>query len=337
MADFDLSTVTAALAQNLRDIVVRTFNSTSPTLRLFPIVQGEGKNCAWDVEGTGAIGENFTDGADVANYGIDTPKMATLSWGLYRSSFKITNLAASAAKSSRSPSGLMRPLARNMVNGARKLAKSINDVAYSGAGTGTTVAGLAIAVKDDNTYAAIDRSSETYFRAKVIDPGALTDITVALIRSDLGQIQDACGEKPDLALCSTAVWNKVAALFTDRERFARDVATFAGGRQVTMDATIDAIVVDGCMFVKDPSCTANVIYYLNTAYVRWETLPHDTEVLPAGAVLMSLEDTQGALGLQVAVYPLSRTGAAGKFTMEAQFQLVLEKPNACGKRLNVNA
>lgn len=335
MGDFDLASVTGALAQNLKDVVTRTFNSTAPTLRMFRMEQGEGKNCAWDVEGTGAIGENFADGADVANTGSDAVQMAKLDWGLYRSNFKITNLAAAAARSSRSPAGLVRPLARSLQNSARKLSSTINGVAYSGAGAGTTIFGLAGGVKDDNTYAGIDRTqaANAGFRAKVIDPGALTDPTIALVRGDLGAIYDICGEKIDVALCNTAIWNKLAAQFTEVRRFTQDV--FLGGRQVTLDASVDAIVIDGCVFVKDKDATANAIYYLNSAYVSWEFLPPAVEILPEGATMMQLEDSQGGLGLQVAVYPIARLGAAGKFTMEAQLQLKVEKPNACGKRLNV--
>jgi hypothetical protein len=335
MADFDLATITGALSQNMKDVVTRTVNTTSPTLRMFRMEQGEGKNCAWDVEGGGAIGENFTDGADVTNTGSDVPQIAKLDWGLYRSNFKITNLAAAAARSSRSPQGLVRPLARNMQNSARKLASTINGVAYSGAGTGTTIFGLAAGIRDDNTYAGIDRTqaANAGFRGKVIDPGALTDPTIALVRQDLGQIYDICGEKVDVALCNTAIWNKLAAQFTEVRRYNQDV--FLGGRQVTLDASVDAIVIDGCMFVKDKDATANAILYLNSAYVSWEYLPPAIEILPDGAAMMQLEDTQGSLGMQVAVYPIARTGAAGKFTMEVQLQLKIEKPNACGKRVNV--
>jgi hypothetical protein len=91
---------------------------------------------------------------------------------LYRSNFQITNQAAAAAASSFQPQDLINPFARQMDNSARKLASTLNGVVYSGAGTGTTIAGLALAIKDDNTYAGIDRSSSTHaqFRAKVIDP-----------------------------------------------------------------------------------------------------------------------------------------------------------------------
>ncbi len=334
MADFDLATATGALAQNLKPLVVRTFNSTAVLLRLLPYQQGAGKNVAWDAEAPGANGENFADGADVSAYGIDTPNMATLAWGLYRSNFKISNLGAAAAMTSGSPAGLLRPLARNMTNAARKLASVLSGVGYSGAGTGTTIAGLDVALDDDNTYGGINRASAAFWRTNVFDPGSPTAPTIALLRADIGAIYDASGEKPDLALVNTAGWNKVAGLFADRERYVKDTANLSG-RQVTMDASIDAIMVDGCLFVKDKDATAGEVLYLNTAYCHWEWLPPAMEILPPEAKVLQLEDSQGGLGAQAVVYPLARTGAAGKFTLEIQIQLVVEKPNACGVRRNL--
>lgn len=334
MADYDLSTITSSLAQNLRNVVSRTVNTTSPLLRTLRIEAGEGKNVAWAVELDGAVAENFSDGADVSNYGSDVPAFANLQWGLYRSNFRVTNLAASAAQSSRTPAGLMNLMARSLVNSARKLATTINAAGYAGAGTGTLIAGLNVGINDSNTYGGIVRGSTPKFRAKKFDPGSLTEPTIALIRSDIGAIYDECGEKVDLGFAPTSVWNKLAALFQEQRRYNQDI--FLGSRRVTLDNSVDAIVIDGVLFLKDKDATANGIYYINSNYVYWEYLPPaQFSALPEQSTTMQLEDTQGSLGLQVAVYPLARTGAARKVTCEAQLQLVVEKPNSCGVRLNV--
>lgn len=337
MADYDLATITASLAQKLRDNVSRTFNSTSPLLRMLRVERGEGKNCAWAVELDGAIGENHADGADVASYGSDVPAFASLAWGLYRSNFKVTDLAASAASTTGNPAGLVNLAARGIVNSARKIASTLNGAGYAGAGTGTLIAGLNTALDDANTYGGINRSTgaNALFRAKVVDPGVSTAITLALIRSDLGAIFDACGEKPNLALCDTTRWNNVAALFTELRRYQQDVFV-DGAREIKMDASVDAIVIDGCMFVKDKDATAGRIYYLNTNYVYWQSLPPAADgPLAENMSVMQLADSAGDLGAQMAVRPLARTGAAAKVTASVQMQLVVEKPNACGVRKNV--
>lgn len=336
MSDYDLATVLTSLSQNFRPTVVRTFNAASVLLRTLPIERGAGKNVAWDIEGTGAIGENFSDGADVSNYGIDTPNPATLSWGLYRSNFKLTNLARSASASSLSPQGLLRPMARELVNSARKLASTLNVNFYSGAGTGTTIAGLAAAIDDANTYAGIDRSTNAYARAKVIDPGVATSPTLALLRSDLYAIKDICGEMPDLGFLSSSAFLTIASQFDNVRRYEQDVLINTARGQVTLDASVGKIMIEGCTFIADKDATAGSVYYLNSNYVHAEYLPPAEESeLPEEMVQMGLEDGYGPMPLGMNVYPLARTGAARKITAEVQVQLVVTRPNSCGVRRNV--
>lgn len=332
MADFDLSTVTAALAQNLQDEIVKTANRQSVLLSLVPGKNGEGKNVAWDYENDGANAENHTDGQDVSAYAIDDPGIASLSWGLYRSNFKVTDLAASAAASSRSPLGLVDAIGESMMNSIRKLSSGLNVVAYSGAGTGTTIFGLAAAIKDDNTYGGVDRASVASMRAKVIDPGSSTEITLALIRSDLSAIYDLCGETPNVALCSSAVWNKVAALFTEIRRITQ---TSDGAGRVVLDGSANEIMVDGCRFIRDKDCTSNVIYYLNTNYLFWANLPMASTDDKELVAQVPLQTGMGSSIVTGNIFRLARTGAARKFTIETQSQLVVKKPKAMGKRLNV--
>jgi hypothetical protein len=337
MADFDLATVTSALAQNYRNVVQRTFNSTAMTLRVFRTEQGAGKNVAVDIEGTGAVAENFADGADVASYGIDTPAPMTLPWGLYRGNFKVTNLARSAARTSMTPEGL-KPLGRQFVNTARKVASTLNAAAYAGAGTGTLIAGLDLALDDANTYGGINRTTNAAFRALKRDPGSLTDPTIAQIRKDLYDIRDACGEMPDIALCSSGTFLKIAALFDPLRRFEQSITIDTRGNgSVVLDASVGKVVFEGCVFIVDKDATANKIYYLNSQYVYWQYLPAEEDPeLPSDMAMMQLEDSVSPLPLGMAVYPLARTGAARKVTCEVQAQLVVQHPLACGVRLNVN-
>lgn len=333
MADFDLSTITGALSQAFRDRVVRTFNATSTLLKVLPIERGAGKNCAWDVEGTGAIGENFSDGADVSNYGTDVPHAATLSWGLYRSNFKITNLARSAARSSQSPRDLMMPMGRSLVNSSRKLASSINDELFNGLGTGTLIAGLDVALDDSNTYAGLSRSTEAYVRAKVFEPGVTTAPTFQLLRKDLFDIKDICGEMPDLAFVDSAGFLKIAALFDSSRRWDLDLTINTARGSVVLDASVGKVQIEGCTYIQDKDATSASLYYLNSNYVHVEYLPSaDEEQLPEDMIRMGMEDGYGPLPLGMNVYPLARTGAARKVTAEVQVQLVVAKPTACGIR-----
>lgn len=325
----------SALAQVFRPTTVRTFNGRSNLLRFLEKRKGSGKNVAWTWEGTGALGENYTDGQDVSNYGSDSRNAATLAWGMYRSNFEITDFAASISSSSQSPDDLIPLAAREFENANRKLASTLNVDGYAGAGTGTLIDGLADAVKDDNTYAGVDRTqaANAGFRSLVVD-GLSQAPTIADLRSDISSIYDIGGEIPNIAFCPTAVWNKIASLFQEFRRYNQDV--MVAGKPVTLDGSVSALEIDGCIFVKDKDATANTIYYLNTDHVHWEYLPFaGMEALMARMKEMGMSDGYGAIPLGMLVKALAESGAAQKMTCQVQLQLVLEKPNACGKRINV--
>lgn len=303
-------------------------------LKLLRIVRGDGQNVAWVAEGDGQIAENYSEGAAAANFGSDEQDPATLQWGLYRALFHVTKLAQDTAASSRTPVGNRALLGRNIANAAAKLADLVEDDLFNGAGTGTLIAGLDVAIGDDsNTYANIVRGSNAYWQPYVVDPGAATAITMAAIRTDLGAIGDACGETPDIGVCSTAVFNQVANLFDANRRWT--VANTARG-SVKLDAGFEGIEVDGCMFVKAHKATANQIYYLNTDHVEVQTLPDANvpfEILDA----VQADDGFGSVPLDMSFEPLAKVGPASRGEVLTNVQLKVERPNTCGVRKNVAA
>jgi hypothetical protein len=221
-----------------------------------------------------------------------------------------------------------------MVNSASALAALFEDELFNGAGTGTLIAGLDVAIGDNsNTYATIVRGSSAYWQPTVIDPGTPTDPTIALIRSDLGTIYDTCGEQPDIAVCPTAVFNAVANAFDSNRRWTQ--VNTARGR-ITLDAGFEGIEVDNCMFVKSKDATANQIYYLNTNYVHVETLP-DARVPDEILNAVAPDDGFSSVPLDMVFEPLGKNGPSSRGESLVTCQLVVEKPNSCGVRLNVNA
>jgi hypothetical protein len=322
------------LAQEYRGDIVRQINRRVVLLKLLPIRRGSGLNVAWAAESSGQIAENYSEGADAANFGSDAQASAILSWGLYRAPIHVTKLAMDAARSTSSPMGNQALWARNIMNSAAALAALIEDDAFNGAGTGTLLAGLDVAVANDaNTYATIVRGTSSYWRPYVVDPGVLTPPTLSLIRADLGHIYDNCGETPDIAVCPTAVFNAVAGLFDANRRWTQ-VNTARGS--IKLDAGYEGIEVDGCMFVKSKDATANQIYYLNSNYVHFETLPDarvPNEILDA----VTPDDGYGSVPLDMVFEPLAKSGPSSKGESLATVQLVVEKPNSCGARLNVQA
>lgn len=320
------------LAQQYRGDIVRQINRKVILLKLLEIRRGAGKNVAWVAESSGQIAENYSEGADAANFGSDAQDPVTLSWGLYRAPIHVSKLAMDAAASSGTPAGNTALWARNLVNSAAALAALVEADAFAGAGTGSLLAGLNVAIGNNaNTYGGLDRTSKTYWQPYVTDPGSLTAPTIKMIRDDLGSIYDLCGEVPDLAVAPTAVFNKVASLFDPNRRWTQ-VNTARG--LITLDAGYEGIQIDNCMFVKSKDATANQIYYINSNYVHFETLP-DARVPGELLDAVQANDGFGSVPLDMVFESLSKQGPSSRGESLTTVQLVVEKPKACGVRKNV--
>lgn len=334
MAD-TLSTLSLiTLAQQFRGSTVRQVNRRCVILRLIKIVPGEGKNVAFAPEADGAIAETYSESADTSNFGSDAQASATLSWGLYRSGFHVSQLAMDAAATTQTPVGNRLLWARNMVNAGAKLASFINKDIFSGT---AGVVGLDSAIGSaSNTYATIDRSQagNSYFRPTVVDPGVLTDPTFALMRDDVRQVYEACGEQPDLAPCSPAVFNKIGGLFDATRRQVDQVMTARG--QIRLDFGLQALEMDGMMFVRDKDATAHTIYYVNSEHVELQYLPSQLmSGLPQEGD--TPDDGFGAVPLGMTYEMLAKLGPSERAHVRATVQLVVNRPNSCGVRLNVNS
>lgn len=336
MSDVPTTLALVTLAQMFRGDVVRQINRQVQALKMVRISAGEGKNVAWVAESSGAIAENYTDGLDASNYGGDAQASALLNWSLYRSAFHVTQLAMDGAASSASPLGNHQLWARQVVNGAAMLATKLNQEFFAGAGTGTTMAGLGVAIgSDSNIYATIDRSSSAYWRPTVVDPGAPTAVTFALIRDDIRKVYEASGENPDVAMCSPSVFNTIGALFDATRRQIDGVRTARG--DIKLDFGYSALEVDGTVFVKDKDCTASTIYYLNTNYVELQYLPSATQdrMIDGLNLPVQADDGFGRVPLGFKYEMLAKTGPSEKAEILATTQLVVSRPSTCGTRKNV--
>lgn len=332
-----LSSITAGLATVFRPNVVRTFNGRSTLLRLLRKVPGNGQTINWDLESTAANAESFTDGTDVSTYAGDDTNKATLGWPGTRANFRITDQALDLARMTGNPADLANLFGTKFLGSVIKLASTFNGLLYTGTGGSGQPVGLATFIDDSNTVAGIDRSSTTYFDSYVIDPGSLTAPTLVQLRTDLGAIYDNSGMSPDIAVCPTAVWNKLASLFTDMRRYTQDVMT--NGGPVRLDASVDALVIDGCTVLKDKDATANRIYYLNTEAVEIQYIPQDiagNTPLADVAMAADADDGFGAIPLGMKVYKLAKSGPSQKFSAQIHAALVVTNPKACGVRKNVS-
>lgn len=347
MADTLQTQALITIAQNYAGDVVRQINRSAvflkllgPTFRPF-----EGGGPAWVAEADGAVAESFTEGAEAANFGSDAQAPATLACGNYWAPWHSSGNAMMAAASSRTPRGNIELWARNMVNSAEKLAKKINGDMYTATGASRTIFGLDVAIGDDaNVYAGIDRSTAAYWRPKVVDPGVPTSITFKDVRDDMAAIKIACGYKPDIAMVSGLTLNKMATLFDPQKLYAykTDVTeVMSAGQPITLEGGVGAIKFDGCYFVEDVFCPDNAIYYLNSRYIHLEYGDASASVPVLGSasdesiMLGGLSDGFDTIPMNIMLELLAKTGDSQKAFIKCYPQLVVERPNAFGVRLNV--
>jgi len=325
-----LSSILTSLAQNFGPRIVRQTNRRSMLIKTLPIVPGFGKNVPIDVEVDGMIAESFSDGDEVTNFGSDVMSPGVLSWLPNRANFKVTDLAMAAAASSRTPTDALNLWGRNVVNALTKLASTLNAAFYTQ---------LLLALADDNTYAGMERvSAFPLWRSNVMDPGSATQPSLDQIRGDImDTIYTAGGEQPDLAFCRPAVFRKLGSLFTDLRRYNQPVGeiTTAKGK-VLLDASVGAIEFEGCTFVKDKDAPAGSILYINSDHCHIEYLPQTVPEMGEVAQDLELNDGFGAVPLAAKFYILGRTGAYRKATAQNFTQIVVDKPNACGIRKNID-
>lgn len=328
------------LAQNYRGDIVDQINRSVQFLKFIPIKAGEGKNVAWAAEGDATLTENYSEGADAANFGGDTQDPAVLSWSLYRANLHASKLSMDAAASSATPLGNRMKWAKLVQKHAAALAAKLNTECFAGAGTGSTIAGLAVAIgSDTNTYAGIDKTAKTYFKPTVVDPGVGTAPSLTQMRDDVRKIYEASGTNPDVAFTCPAVFNAIGALF-DATRRQVEVAVGERGK-VTLQAGFHALELDGMPIVTDKdstkTATTGSMYYLNTNHVHLQYLPDadQSAMLKQVGTKVQANDGFGEVPLGFTYEMLAKTGPSDKAEILSTCQLVVEKPNACGTRKNI--
>ncbi|NUP13764.1 MAG: phage major capsid protein [Polyangiaceae bacterium] len=338
MADTPQTLALLALGQKYRGKIVPQINRLSATLRVLPMIPGGGKNVAWVAEGDSEDAENYADGADAANFSSDSQNDAILSWARVRKNFKITDTARAAAQTNEAgPDGLKDLIAHNIITQSGKVASKVNLQIFSGDGTSDALTGFDTAIGDDtNTYATIVRGTDTYWKPTVVDPGSLTPLTFAQVRSDRTAIFKKSGENPDLAFVPPEVFDAWGNLYDATRRYVQEVTTPRG--TVKLNAGFEGLEFDGMVILKDKDATANRIYYVNSNYVHLEYLPLSPATVAALMTMgidMKADDGFGMTPLGIRCEKLAKTGDADKYMVKTTLQLVVRRPNTCGVRKNV--
>lgn len=340
MSTADFSSVSSALATLFQPRVRAQMNRSCVTMQLLPYQEGEGKNLQWDVEfGNPAPTTSvLADGADVSTYNDDSIQAAVLQWGTYSEAFAVTGKAMAAARRTANPAELEDLFGEKFERAVRRLTKSINiDIVTQVGGTDQIqgfFGGSNPPIATSGSYAGLSTGSYAQWKSNVdANGGNLRPLSFQLMRNMRKSIYTACGEQPNMIVCSPNIFEKYGLLFGDNRRYVQDVTL--GGRKITLDAGFKALEFDGIPVFQDVDMT-DVMLFLNTDYVRLRQLPDSPQVAnraPGMVELHGMAEEQlgtAATKLRARINPLAVTGDSFKVQLVLYPQLQVERPNACG-------
>jgi hypothetical protein len=345
MADQVLSNIASALSVQFQPKMDRQFNRLSVLASVLQTKPGAGQNLTWDVRFSRSTQPaNFTEGSDVSagEFQTDPTVPASLSWGQYRTGFSISGLALTAARSSaNSPEALMQLFEGNLEDAASALISKINGDLFTGAGTGTLIAGLygSGALATTGTYANVARGTYAEWASNVLANGAVPRaLTKALLDQLEEQIFNDCSMPPDLIVGSPGVIRKYESLFDSVIRTAPAGAPANSGelsviQKLQMNSGYTGLTYKGIPVLRDRNATAGKLAMLNSQMVEIATLAQDPVTSASSKTDRSAGnggEPPAPSGIQVRVEPLAKTGDANKFQLVTYVQLKVRRPNACG-------
>ena len=183
--------------------------------------------------------------------------------------------------------------------------------------------GLPVAIDDGvynsnaATYGNITRSSNTWWKSKVYQPGGVNPTRQNVLQYIAGTVKNGA-EMPSFGICGFGTWTALAQDFVGQEQYV-----ITPGKAVGFDVDPDgpqsgfrALMVGGIPIYADPYCPEGTLYFINTNYLSLyiheqgsfvftgfeSTLPN-WQIGYVGAVLMIAE--------MVSVKPRSMTKVAG--------------------------
>ncbi len=319
MALVDASSIATALAQEYPEVFSTVFRHFLLS-QIIPVRPGHGKNDSFDVRFRSTqAARNATDGLDVTTYIADTFVPAVGVWAEYDASIKVTGLAMAIANSSGGTAQEVKDqLGQALVAAYQELAVLMRADAYNGVSTspqsliglygGTTIGALG----STGTYYNINRGGSAplpNWAGNVLRTGTLRPITGKLLDSACTAVFDARGTMPNVMITTSAICDSLADSFN--RKYTQEITI--GGRELKLHGGYRAITHNGIPIIRDPGCTANVVFGLDTDQISFRQLAQATDpfVMATTASLQAqgtVDMPSGAVPFTVMVKPLSIGG-----------------------------
>jgi hypothetical protein len=330
-----LTNISKALAQTFATELTRNWNRKAVFLQNIRIVsgagQGGGQNVGWDVEfsTSGATAATFTEGADITTYTQDPVTKATLAWGMYQSSFSLSNLEINAASANVSNATALEDIVGERFLGAiAAICDKMETDCFSGTAA-PAIVGLDTAIAATGSYAGVSTGTYTEWKGNVQANGGTPQ---ALTMNQLATAENlafvASGMEPDFLMTTPAVYAKYEALFNPSVRTVQD-----GSKPIpAFQGSSGRLFWRGKPIIRNRRATAGHIYMLNSdelelVVLPWANVPDGVMTVTRNAMSSNGKDAD-TVAIPFKVYPLARTGSAVKFAVEVYAQLKVKRPNA---------
>ena len=354
MANYDLAAMTLVIPYLLDR--VGQLGRSAPLFSRLRKRPGSGKIASEVIEIGGATVSNISEGAFAPAATANAELAYSLGFGKYTSTLTITEQARRASGTVNGPpTGTGGYSERLYEEGATRIVQILEQLEsdlWTGTGTNQIV-GFDLAIGDTtNTYAGINRATpgNEYWHPNVFNDGVPTAATRALIESDLTEIRSNVYHpgSPDLIVASPGIFNAVKASMQGNVAYNIGAFPVGGVPQVGLQASADALYFGSAVMFVDDYAPTDSITYLNSRYVRIEYMPYPADAMrmlqgmtdPAfmARVRMKLQEAGIAdqlLPLDMMAKQLGAVGAADSIQYACFPQLVVDRPNACGMRLNI--
>lgn len=355
MAIDNLAAISNALSTTFAPNIVRAFNREAVLAKLLPVRddggQGDAKQVAWDVSFSGASAAAFAEGADVqvSDFAQDVDVPATLPWGLYRSSFALTNLEiTAAARSLKNAEVLGNMVLHRLMGSITKLASVINADLWSGTGTsgggnpnivgfvGSSYNGALIT---SGSYATLSVGTYPEWASNLLtNGGTARPLTFALLSQLERNIYVNSGRRPNCIVTSPGVLSKYESLFETQKRYNSNeggaVDRYVGSIQSGMGGMETNLSWRDIPIFRDRNAPTGTLLMLNLDDLAMKFLPFPASSDGVTQTAVNLPSSNGAsptpTPLLAHIYPLARTGDAQKFSVVIYMQLAVQRTNSQG-------
>jgi len=224
---------------------------------------GRGKGIDWPVRyaGNTAVG-SYGEGEAAGGANQQAAKMAGLTWRFNRAEISVSGQALAVGATG---GILVDPLRFELDNGLRDMRVAINtQVMSDGTGnSGKDITGLQAAIADTGTYAGIDRSADTWWKAYInANSGTPRALAESQMRDVKGTIEDR-GGMVSAIYTSSAQWYAYGDLLVAERR--QTPTTLTGGYQ--------ALDYEGVPVIKIPGYPSARMDFLNEDHCEYQVLP----------------------------------------------------------------